>query len=87
MNHIERQSRNRLMARLFPTTTFGEALDHIRRYRKLTLKQLGTNVGLSAGYLSMLQTGRSRPTKANVLVLSKALKVKATDLTSFRWGV
>ncbi len=51
-----------------------------RRHRGLTQAQLAETVGVNAGYLSQIETGRKRPSLSLARSLSAALDVMMDDL-------
>lgn len=57
------------------TETFGQALRRWRRLRRRTQLDLAFTAGYSQRHLSFLESGRSRPSRAAVLVLADALDV------------
>ncbi len=60
---------------------FGEKLRTLRNQRKMTLKQLALELGLSAhGYISELETGKKKPTAEFVLKISRLFDVSTDQL-------
>lgn len=60
-------------------TAFGELLRKRRRQRNLTQERLAARADLSARHVSFLETGRSDPSRASVLALSRALDLTLRD--------
>lgn len=56
-------------------TTFGTLLKGWRTGRRLSQLDLGLAANVSARHISFLETGRSRPSRSMVLMLSEALEV------------
>ena len=60
---------------------FGEKLHHLRLYRSLSLKEMGTALGyVSHGYLSEVENGRKQPSIDLVLAVSKYFQVSIDAL-------
>ncbi len=62
--------------------TFGQRLRHLRRYRGLTLAELGERVGRAPSVLSLLENGRREPKLSLVEQLAGSLSVPVTELLS-----
>ena len=60
-------------------TAFGQLLRKRRRQRNLTQERLAARADLSARHVSFLETGRSDPSRASVLALSRALDLTLRD--------
>ncbi|MDX1578749.1 MAG: helix-turn-helix domain-containing protein [Gemmatimonadota bacterium] len=60
-------------------SAFGKLLRKRRRQRNLTQERLAARADLSARHVSFLETGRSDPSRASVLALSRALDLTLRD--------
>ena len=60
--------------------TLGERLRSARVDRGLTLRQLSSRTSLSAGLISQVELSRSNPSVATLFKLSRALKVRLSEL-------
>lgn len=58
----------------------GEKISFIRRQKGYTLKELSEYTGLSVGYLSNLETGKTSPTLDNLNLVALALQTDLIDL-------
>jgi len=61
---------------------FGTGVRQLRRQRKLTQADVASRVGITATYLSQIETGRRNPTLAVVVGLARALGVKPSQLVA-----
>ncbi len=61
-------------------STLGERIRESRTDRGLTLLQLARRTGLSVSLISQIELAKSSPSTATLLKLSRALKVKLTEL-------
>lgn len=59
---------------------FGKRLTRLRRGRKMTLKQLSSETGLTATYLGQMEKGEVIPSVAVILQISRALEVDSSLL-------
>ncbi len=64
--------------------TFGQKLKELRDKKKLSLRDLANQVGLSAGYISQLENNKVNisglPSEDNISKLALALDTDETDL-------
>ncbi len=68
------------MAARKTTQSIGKKLQKLRRERKLTLKNLGNETGLTPRYISQVEKGEVIPPVAVLLQLSRALEVDSSIL-------
>ncbi len=65
--------------------TLGERIKELREKKKLSLRELGSRVGLSAGYLSQIENNKvsvsGLPSEENLSKIAHELNVDETDLT------
>jgi transcriptional regulator with XRE-family HTH domain len=59
---------------------FGTGVRQLRKRRKLTQGEVASRVGITATYLSQIETGQRNPTLAVVVGLARALGVKPSQL-------
>jgi len=64
----------------FDIATLGHRIRHYRRRAGLTLDQLGSQVGKTAPYLSLVENGKREPRLSFVTEVAVALGVKVDDL-------
>lgn len=57
----------------------GERISNLRKEQRLTLKEMSEYTGLSIGFLSNLETGKTSPTLENLKMVTSALQ---TDIIS-----
>jgi transcriptional regulator with XRE-family HTH domain len=62
------------------TSQFGDYLHHLRRQRKLGIRQLGRMSGVDSGALSHLERGERAPGPQTLQALAAALEVPLADL-------
>jgi transcriptional regulator with XRE-family HTH domain len=67
-----------------PQPTLGRRLKALRVSRSLSLKQLSEKTGLSASFLSMVETGRNEMTVGRLVTLADFFEVGLTDLVPER---
>lgn len=60
-------------------TAFGRLLRRRRTRERVTQERLAAEAGLSTRHVSFLETGRSNPSRASVLALSRALDLPLRD--------
>ena len=58
----------------------GEKISKIRKEKGLTLKDMVEYTGLSAGYLSNLETGKTSPTLENLHMVTSSLGIDLIEL-------
>lgn len=63
-------------------TTLGMNIQATRKVKHLSLSQLALVTGLTKGFLSQMESGRSNPSLASLNKIALALGVRATDLLS-----
>ena len=63
-----------------PEASIGAGVRILRQQRGLTLEELATKSGVSAGYLSMIEAGHRRPALKTCKAISKALGVDVQAL-------
>lgn len=63
-----------------PAKAFGVVLRRIRRERGLSQEQLGFEADLRRTFVSVLELGQQQPTITTVFKLSKALRLKPSEL-------
>ena len=63
-------------------TSLGERLRQARNERDLTLRQLSSRTGLSVSLISQIELARSSPSVATLFKLSRALKIRLSELFS-----
>ncbi len=67
-----------------PEKTFGERMKELRLREKLSLRELATRVGLSAGYLSQLENNKLSisgfPSEENIAKIASVLNANETEL-------
>lgn len=61
---------------------FGTGVRQLRKRRKLTQTEVANRVGITATYLSQIETGQRNPTLAVVVGLARALGVKPSQLVA-----
>lgn len=61
---------------------FGTGVRQLRKRRKLTQADVANRVGITATYLSQIETGQRNPTLAVVVGLARALGVKPSQLVA-----
>jgi transcriptional regulator with XRE-family HTH domain len=61
---------------------FGTGVRQLRNRRKLTQTEVANRVGITATYLSQIETGQRNPTLAVVVGLARALGVKPSQLVA-----
>lgn len=66
-----------------PEITFGERMKELRLREKLSLRDLATQVGLSAGYLSQLENNKLSisgfPSEENIAKIASILNADQTE--------
>ncbi len=64
--------------------TFGDKLKELRMREKLSLRELASRVGLSAGYISQLENNKQSisglPSEDNISKIAKVLNADETEL-------
>lgn len=70
------------MATQKQTKTIGKKLMSLRKAKKLSLKQLGNETGLSPDYISKVEKGEIMPPVAVLLQLSRAMEIDSSELLS-----
>ena len=60
--------------------SFAKVLKSLRMMRKMSQEELAFQSNLDRTYISMLERGIHQPTIATLFALSKALKIKASEL-------
>jgi transcriptional regulator with XRE-family HTH domain len=63
--------------------SFGKNLQKVRLRKKMTQEELSYQADLSLSQIARIETGRINPTLCTILVLAKALGVKAEALMDF----
>ena len=63
-----------------PAKAFGVVLRRIRRERGLSQEQLGFEADLRRTFVSVLELGQQQPTITTIFKLSKALRLKPSEL-------
>lgn len=66
--------------RHYPPPGLGAILAAGRRRRNLSQRQLAATVGISAGYVAMLETDRRAPSESIAAALIEALRLSGDDL-------
>jgi transcriptional regulator with XRE-family HTH domain len=67
-----------------PQPTMGRRLKALRVSRGLSLKEVGARTGLSASFLSMIETGRNEPTVGRLMTLATFYGVGLADIVPDR---
>lgn len=62
---------------------FGESLKHWRARRRMSQLDLGLAANVSARHISFLETGRSRPSRSMVRLLSESLELPQSERNAF----
>ena len=65
---------------------FGNNLRILREYEGLTQQQLASKAGISVGFLSSVERGKSAPSFENIEKLADALKVSVKTFFYFDLG-
>ena len=60
--------------------TLGERIKFLRKTRKITLKELSKNAGISISFLSDIENGRSNPSLERLKDIAESLKVTTSFL-------
>lgn len=63
--------------------TFGEKLRELREEHDFSLRELASQIGVSAAFLSDVELGRRFPSEEKLALLAKALKVSVEELRQF----
>lgn len=61
-------------------TKVGEKISRLRKEQGLTLKEMSEYTGLSVGFLSNLETGKTSPTLENLRMVTKVLEIDFLEL-------
>jgi transcriptional regulator with XRE-family HTH domain len=64
------------------SVAFGIGVRELRKRRKLTQSEVASRVGITATYLSQIETGQRNPTLAVVVGLARALGLKPSQLVA-----
>ncbi len=61
---------------------FGAALRRLRHAARLSQEQLGLEAGIQRNFVSLIETGQTRPTITTISKLARALGMKASELVA-----
>lgn len=65
---------------LIKLKTIGENIRHLRESRGLLLRHVAAQLDVDASFLSKVERGDKRPTRAQVILLAKILEVSESSL-------
>lgn len=63
--------------------SFGRRLQRLRQNAEITQEILSTRTGLSATFISLVETGKRRPSIQSLNKIAKVLGLKVKDLINF----
>ncbi len=64
-------------------TDIGKKLREVREKKRLTQLEVAEKAGISASYYARLERGVEKPSLAFIEVITKALKIKSSDILPF----
>jgi transcriptional regulator with XRE-family HTH domain len=62
---------------------FGKNLQLLRKQQDFSQEELAYRSGISLSQIARIETGRVNPTVCTLIVISKTLKIKPTELMNF----
>ena len=63
--------------------TLGERIRELREERDLSLRELATQIGVSAAFMSDVELGRRQPSDKHMVAVARALGTSLEDLQQF----